>query len=470
MSKAFDNVIKLRNLVSVRDFGVVGDGVSNDTAAIQLAVTHGLANNVPIYWPTGVYLCGALTAASGGDLIWYGDQNAEIKRTGADITLISPTGNVHVSGLKFTDYMIGFRFNSIAADKQIVFSDCQIQNCGTIATAGGRVDYQGFITNTNASSNKIARLTVTNCRFVGDDFGISWQGKLNEALISDCSFTTFRRIAIVIGLQASGRTAKDCENITITNCTFRDIIANDAAESEIHAMLLYGYRVIVSDNVVDTCYDIHASTHDSEAIYLKTVLASVQNNVVQDGGRGDGMITVKGEAFIEEPDDVTDANRAKYILIANNVLNVSDDFHTTYGTVFSAVYVQGSRIDIANNTISGTYDRAIDSTASGHIHGNVINAICSYGILHNENASTDQTFVKITNNVVEMLGVTAAGISTRLYATTAIVFPLVQIDSNIVRLGSSATLSGEQACIAIKPQRVAVGKQQYASRAQWRHT
>ncbi|MEN9761928.1 MAG: hypothetical protein RI906_1754 [Pseudomonadota bacterium] len=448
---------KLRETVSVKDFGAVGDGLTDDTAEIQLAVTYGLANNVAVYWPTGTYICGALTASSGGDLIWFGENSAEIKRTGTDITLISPTGNVRCTGLKFTDYMIGFNFTGIAAAKTVVFDSCTIQNCGTTATAGGRVDFQGFVTNKNATSNKIAKLEVVNSAFTGDDFGIVWQGKLDSALITGCSFSTMRRMAVLIGLQASGRTSKDCENIVITGNTFQDIISNDASEVEIHAVLIYGYRVVVSNNTVDKCADIHASTHDSEAIYLKAVLATVEGNIVQDGGRGDGTITIKGDPFTAEPEDVPDANRAKYVIVSGNVVTTSDDFVATYNRPFAGIYSEGSRVDIKNNSISGKYDRGIASGASGHITGNIISAEISYGILYAPLDATDQTFIKITDNFVEALGVTSAGISARLATTTAMALPVTQIDNNLVRLGSAATTTGEETGISVRADRVASG-------------
>lgn len=45
---------KLRESVSVKDFGAVGDGVANDTAAIQLALAA-LGNTGALYFPAGVY-------------------------------------------------------------------------------------------------------------------------------------------------------------------------------------------------------------------------------------------------------------------------------------------------------------------------------------------------------------------------------------------------------------------------------
>lgn len=46
---------KLREYVSVQDFGATGDGVSDDTLAIQLAVTFANANGRSVYLPSGNY-------------------------------------------------------------------------------------------------------------------------------------------------------------------------------------------------------------------------------------------------------------------------------------------------------------------------------------------------------------------------------------------------------------------------------
>ena len=46
---------KLRQTVSVKDFGAVGDGTTDDTVAIQAALTQ-LSSNTNLYFPAGVYL------------------------------------------------------------------------------------------------------------------------------------------------------------------------------------------------------------------------------------------------------------------------------------------------------------------------------------------------------------------------------------------------------------------------------
>lgn len=47
---------KLRETVSVKDFGAVGDGTTNDTAAMQAAVNYAFSNGKTLYVPSGTYL------------------------------------------------------------------------------------------------------------------------------------------------------------------------------------------------------------------------------------------------------------------------------------------------------------------------------------------------------------------------------------------------------------------------------
>jgi len=57
---------KLREFVSVKDFGAVGDGVTDDTAAINLAITAvGAAGGGIIYFPAGTYIVDRVGAAAG---------------------------------------------------------------------------------------------------------------------------------------------------------------------------------------------------------------------------------------------------------------------------------------------------------------------------------------------------------------------------------------------------------------------
>jgi hypothetical protein len=66
---------KLKDVVNVKDFGAVGDGVVNDTAAIQAAVNSGKR----VYIPSGTYLCNVVIA---NKFILEGD--------GSSVTVLKP--------------------------------------------------------------------------------------------------------------------------------------------------------------------------------------------------------------------------------------------------------------------------------------------------------------------------------------------------------------------------------------------
>jgi hypothetical protein len=57
---------KLRESVSVKDFGAVGDGVADDTAAIQAALNAGSSTGAPVYLPPGTYLISSTLTIQAG--------------------------------------------------------------------------------------------------------------------------------------------------------------------------------------------------------------------------------------------------------------------------------------------------------------------------------------------------------------------------------------------------------------------
>lgn len=94
----------LTTLISVREYGAVGDGVANDTAAVQAAINAAAALSVvgTVYFPAGTYRCNALTLSShlnmeyGAKLLWNGtSQGTLITVNGNDLRIghLAASGN-----------------------------------------------------------------------------------------------------------------------------------------------------------------------------------------------------------------------------------------------------------------------------------------------------------------------------------------------------------------------------------------
>jgi hypothetical protein len=89
---------KLAQTVSVKDFGAVGDGTTNDTTAIQAALNSGSRN---VYFPQGTYI---VTGVSAPAQVWvYGDgfDSSILKATSACDFLLETLGGNNVSQMQF---------------------------------------------------------------------------------------------------------------------------------------------------------------------------------------------------------------------------------------------------------------------------------------------------------------------------------------------------------------------------------
>lgn len=149
---------KLREVVSVKDFGAVGDGVTDDTAAIQAALT---AHN-DVYMPAGLFNAGAtLTLRSGQRLFGAGKYNTKIKKT-FNGDLITAAAGISIEGIWFegdgaTRTGRGFVFDSSTPRAEI--KSCRIVNFADYCIEFAAPDAGSLFT---MSSTEIYRTTLTD--------------------------------------------------------------------------------------------------------------------------------------------------------------------------------------------------------------------------------------------------------------------------------------------------------------------
>ena len=120
---------KLQDMVSVRDFGAVGDGVTNDTAAIQAAVNYAISANKIVYAPSGTYLInGEVSFVS----VSLGLQVMGIVGDGPDLTIFSQANNnSDTFSFKNQDASQQYCIRPIVKSLSIEYSSVSSANTGT---------------------------------------------------------------------------------------------------------------------------------------------------------------------------------------------------------------------------------------------------------------------------------------------------------------------------------------------------
>jgi hypothetical protein len=90
---------KLSEIISVTDFGAVGDGVADDTVAIQAALTA--ANGKDVFVPEGTYLISSELSATNCSLIGANFNYTILKATAAMRSIVKGFNCYEISGIKF---------------------------------------------------------------------------------------------------------------------------------------------------------------------------------------------------------------------------------------------------------------------------------------------------------------------------------------------------------------------------------
>ena len=257
---------KMSDFISVKDFGAVGDGATDDTAAIQNALNYmGALGGGTVYFPPGQYVHALVNvdydntiiqgagSKSGGTVLLYptstngiviralngcGVRNLKMApdgtaTNGAAISCLaqdafSPQNRLQFDSLVLEGCWIGLAVWPNANGAQV--TRCNFVNCSQIAMLAGNISpgtVSNFLIQGNAFSGPLAggavqlRLdTATGCRVVGNRF----TGDAFHIALAPQAPTTNTG-----GLTISGNTFQDWNSISIRIVETGVVKINDVA-------------------------------------------------------------------------------------------------------------------------------------------------------------------------------------------------------------------------------------------------
>ena len=305
---------KLRQTVSVKDFGATGDGSTDDTTAISNAITYVSTNGGAVYFPAGTYKTSSTLTISSPNVTLYGDnKDASIILANADSFNVITIG----TGANYTE----------------IRNLCVKGGATTDTTA-----QYSILCSTASTPTKV---TIDNCRLTNANSGISI-GSGTYWSVTNNQFDT------LIG-KTSGR---GYGVLSPENSQFGIISGNHfvgTTNNGRHGVYLSVAcsNTLVSNNIVDS-FNQSAFVISSTSAQPGCFQNVITSNIIRNGG------TV---GTVESSGIVIDGNCGYNTVSNNNILNFQNS-----GIIANDAGMGGLCINnvISGNTIINAYLTGID--------------------------------------------------------------------------------------------------------------
>ena len=253
--------------INVLDYGAVGNGVANDTAAIQAAINAAATTRAAVFFPTGTYLCGPLSI---GASIFSEGRTARLKRAAAT-----------------TGVWLNVTNNNVTIDSMFIDGDYVAARCIEVDNRQGVVIKNNYVRKIGeyfVHFNGANDLTVEENDYADGSNGIAnlmpvdVTGVMSERV--NISNNKIRNI-VGTGIHFAGNqlTANSNYGLTSPLCRFSNITGNILTAIAGNGIICQSWDIVISSNVVE---DI-GSIGGNQGIVCQGQYITVASNNLRDG-------------------------------------------------------------------------------------------------------------------------------------------------------------------------------------------
>lgn len=352
---------------NAKDYGALGNGIADDTAAIQSTINAAGAAGGRVYIPVGTYLISSALTCAFSNVSFLGDGAASILKcnvTLAYLMYFNSVSNIALSQLAFYGHETavggkeGIRFDTVTS--------FLVENC----LFSGPVDATGFNIHINTISSSYGLVTGnTFKRCVGTTSGNGY-----GVLVSSCSYIKVNHNSFD-WTQAGTQGGRHC--VYYSNGTHdSEIVGNSMLNSYYESVSLnclsasqsQMYNILIAANSINAPISTSNATSLEGGIFINGYVAglSILGNTIN-GSNNSGIVL--------QCEQVADYGAPAFVCIADNIITNS----AKYGIAISGGsynLIKGNMIKdvstLTDQTYSGIFVSDNSESAQGAGFGNVL--------------------------------------------------------------------------------------------------
>lgn len=380
-------VAKGELVVNVKDYGAAGDGVADDTAAAQSALTA--AAGRILHLPAGsTFLVDTLNISTGTRITGGGTLKFKPSTTAFALLAATDVSDITIDGITLDGNLTGNTFSEFRHAVQIVggSNNITIRGCTFRDLIGdGVYIYRGasgnipqgvnitgnHFTGANANRNGVSLISGKGIRIVGNHFDRMSRDDMPGAIDIEPNNAAdeVRNVVIANNTIVGGTATPGQQKAVAVNNGHGSPCTNIAvADNTIRGAFRYGIAVFGNDvnqaltavSVRGNAINVTASVVSSAAIVLSAkVECSVTNNTIDGGSVVEAGVRSIGSTFTIVGNKIKQCAQFGVELLSPTVEvgtisgNLIEDCGNNGAAIFGGIHIKGSYITITDNRIIG---------------------------------------------------------------------------------------------------------------------